>query len=82
MTNPMKTAKVEAKRKLAEAKQERVRLQAQMRDLQHKIRRLQNDVNAFRPRKQLDAYGFSAEQRLVGTAEDAAAYRANRWMMG
>ena len=77
MFDTVKTAKAEAKRKLAEAKQERARLQAQMRDLQHKIRRLQNDVNVFRPRKQLDAYGFSAEQRLVGTAEDAAAYRAN-----
>jgi type IV secretory pathway TrbF-like protein len=81
MTNPLKTAEAEAKRKLAEAKLERVRLHHQLRSLQYKIRCLQEDVNVFRPKK-LDAYGFTAEQRLVGTEEDAAAYRANRWMMG
>ena len=82
MKNPLKTAEAEAKRKLAEAKLERVRLQHQLRSLQYKIRCLQEDVNVFRPKKQLDAYGFSAEQRLVGTEDEAAAYRANRWMMG
>lgn len=75
-------AKAAAKLKLAEAKQERTALKKQLFHLRHKIVWLQRDVNSFRPERLVDAYGFSAKQRLVGTDDEAAAYRANRWMMG
>jgi hypothetical protein len=75
-------ARAAAKQKLAKAKQKRRALQWQLFELGHDIAALQRAYNEFLPVKKRDAYGFTTDQHLDGTESEAAAYRANRWMMG